>query len=109
MNKNKKSIGIVCSDIYMRFPEIMEEEFDDLLEFLEDEHIRCEGATDVFMDLQKENKQLQQQVKKQKEVINKAMKFIKSSRCKYDGWEITTQLYEDEIKQLLDILNEVSE
>lgn len=58
MDKSKKSIGIACSDIYMRFPEIMEEEFDDLLEFLEDEHIRCEGVTDVFMDLQKENKQL---------------------------------------------------
>lgn len=63
---NEKTIGIVYSDTYMRFPEIMEEEFDDLLEFLEDEHIRCEGATDVFIDLQRENQ-------KQKEVINKAI------------------------------------
>lgn len=51
----------------------------------------------------------EQQVKKQKEVIDKAIEFIKSSQCKYDGWEITNQLYENEIKQLLDILKEVSE
>lgn len=52
---------------------------------------------------------LYEQVKKQKEAIDKAIEFIKSSQCKYDGWEITNQLYENEIKQLLDILNEVSE
>lgn len=52
MNKEEKMIGIECADIYLRFPEIMKEEFDDLLEFLEDEHIRYEGATDVFMNLQ---------------------------------------------------------
>lgn len=71
MEKNKKSIGIVCSDIYMRFSEIMEEEFDDLLEFLEDEHIRCEGATDVFMGLQKENKKLKDNWNKLKEWVRK--------------------------------------
>ena len=43
-------------------------------------------------------------IKKQKEVIDKAIEFIKSSQCKYDGWEIANQLYENEIKQLLDIL-----
>lgn len=52
---------------------------------------------------------LQEQVKKQKEVIDKAIEFIKSSQCKYDGWEIANQLYENEIKQLLDMLKEVSE
>jgi hypothetical protein len=51
---------------------------------------------------------LEQQCEKQKEVIDKAIEFIKSSQCKYDGWEITNQLYENEIKQLLDILKEVS-
>lgn len=50
---------------------------------------------------------LEQQCKKQKEVIDKAIEFIKSSQCKYDGWEIANQLYENEIKQLLDILKEV--
>lgn len=49
---------------------------------------------------------LEQQCRKQKEVIDKAIEFIKSSQCKYDGWEITNQLYENEIKQLLDILKE---
>ena len=44
--------------------------------------------------------------KKQKEVIDKAIEFIKSSQCKYDGWEIAIQLYENEIKQLLNILKE---
>ncbi len=73
MDNSKKSIGIVCSDIYMRFPEIMEEEFDDLLEFLKDEHIRCEGATDVFMDLQKENKQLEAQIKEYQKALDETM------------------------------------
>lgn len=53
--------------------------------------------------------ELLKQVKKQKEVIDKAIEFIKSSQCKYDGWEIANQLYENEIKQLLDMLKEVSE
>ena len=57
----------------------------------------------------KESKQLKQKCKKQKEVIDKTIEFIKSKQCKYDGWEITVQLYEDEINQLLDILKEVSE
>lgn len=35
-----------------------------------------------------------------------AIEFIKSSQCKYDGWEITNQLYENEIKQLLDVLKD---
>lgn len=52
---------------------------------------------------------LEQQCKKQKEAIDKAIEFIKSSQCKYDGWEIANQLYENEIKQLLNILKEVSE
>lgn len=53
--------------------------------------------------------QLQQENKKYKEVIDKVIEYIKSKKCKYDGWEITTQLYEDEIRQLEDILKEVSE
>ena len=56
-----------------------------------------------------EIKVLEQQCQKQKEVIDKAIEFIKSSQCKYDGWEIAIQLYENEIKQLLNILKEVSE
>lgn len=114
MDKEKKSIGIVCSDIYMRFPEIMEEEFDDLLEFLEDEHIRYEGATDVFMGLQKENKHLEQQCKKQKEVIDKAVKYIDDLRDESAERQefyncFPDDLYIADINELLDILKEVSE
>lgn len=66
---------------------------------------------DTFFKVAEENTRLLEQVKKQKEVIDKAIEFIKSSQCKYDGWEITNQLYENEIKQLLDVLKdkEVSE
>lgn len=52
---------------------------------------------------------LKEQVKKQKEVIDKAIEFIKLKQCKYDGWEMMVQLYENEINQLLGILKEVSE
>ena len=97
MNKEEKMIGIECADIYLRFPEIMKEEFDDLLEFLEDEHIRYEGATDVFMNLQ--NK-----VKKQKEVIDKVYELIKQ-HIRKDGF---LELNEWQTRDLLDILKGVS-
>ena len=38
------------------------------------------------------------------ERINETIEYIKSKKCKYDGYEITTQLYENEINQLLNIL-----
>ena len=68
-----KGIGIRTADIYLRFPEIIEEEADELKEFLEDEKILYEGATDVFIDLQKKAelrehyKHLYSEVKKQYE------------------------------------------
>ena len=52
---------------------------------------------------------LEQQNQKYKEVIDKAIEFIKLKQCKYNGWEMMVQLYENEINQLLDILKEVSE
>lgn len=61
---------------------------------------------DTFFKVAEENTRLLEQVKKQKEVIDKAIEFIKSSQCKYDGWEIANQLYENEIKQLLDMLKD---
>nr|DAE03688.1 MAG TPA: hypothetical protein [Siphoviridae sp. ctMYJ33] len=66
MGKEKKPIIIETADIYLHFPYIMEEEADDLADFLEEEHIEYEGATDIFIDLQN-------QVKKQKEVIDKTI------------------------------------
>lgn len=61
---------------------------------------------DDFIPLWEWVEQLQQENKKQQEVIDKAIEFIKSSQCKYDGWEIANQLYENEIKQLLDMLKD---
>lgn len=52
MSEIKGPIGISCADIYLRFPEIMKEELDDLVEFLNDEHIVFEGATKKFKELQ---------------------------------------------------------
>ena len=49
-----KPIILRTADIYLRFPEIMEEEAEDLAEFLEYEHIVYEGATDIFIDKDKE-------------------------------------------------------
>lgn len=93
MDKEKKSIGIVCSDIYMRFPEIMEEEFDDLLKFLEDEHIRCEGATDVFMDLQQENKQLRDNIRQMDNSIDKLQKQLIKEK---DNWNKLKEIIKKE-------------
>ena len=64
---------------------------------------------DVFKELFNEMINWKEESQRQKEVIDKAIEFIKSSQCKYDGWEIAIQLYENEIKQLLNILKEVSE
>lgn len=69
MDKEKKPIIIETADIYLHFPYIMEEEADDLADFLEEEHIEYEGATDIFIDLQN-------QVKKQKEVIDRTINAI---------------------------------
>lgn len=72
-----------------------------------EEHTTLDGRIiDVFPISHRYIHNLEQQCKKQKEVIDKAIEFIKSSQCKYDGWEITNQLYENEIKQLLDVLKD---
>lgn len=73
MDKEKKPIIIETADIYLHFPYIMEEEADDLADFLEEEHIEYEGATDIFIDLQN-------QVKKQKEVIDRILNETKETR-----------------------------
>ena len=62
--KIKGPIGIAAANIYLHFPCITEDEADDLDEFLEEEHIEYEGATDVVIDLE-------QQCQKQKETIDK--------------------------------------
>ena len=66
-----KPIGIKCADIYLRFPEIMKDEANDLADFLEDEHIVYEGATDVFMEKDKEIERLNN-------IINELEKDLKN-------------------------------
>lgn len=92
MNKNK-GVTIEIADIYLRFPEIMEEEFEDLTDFIEDNHILYEGATDIVYNLQQENQQLKEnnqamqeemaitweKLKQRDEVIDEAIKFIKDN------------------------------
>lgn len=53
----------------------------------------------------KDNESLEQQCKKQKEVINKAIEYINKTR--YKGYNFGSELTESEIKYLLDILKEV--
>lgn len=107
MDKEKKPIIIETADIYLHFPYIMEEEADDLADFLEEEHIEYEGATDIFIDLQN-------QVKKQKEVIDKVNKLINHYLKNTDesGSYVETntrwKLIPEILKELLDILKEVS-
>ena len=108
MDKEKKPIIIETADIYLHFPYIIEEEADDLADFLEEEHIEYEGATDIFIDLQN-------QVKKQKEVIDRIDKYIKENIYSYYDIKgekcIEETVFERNAnpKELLDILKEVSE
>ena len=106
MDKEKKTMIIETADIYLHFPYIMKEEADDLADFLEEEHIEYEGATDTFIDLQN-------QTKKQKEVIDKAIEYINENliiSSILDGKKIyCLNNYTFDYKELLDILKEVSE
>lgn len=97
MDKEKKPMIIETADIYLHFPYIMKEEADDLADFLEEEHIEYEGATDIFIDLQN-------QTKKQKEVIDKAIDKLYSIPI-----ETTRQEVIDIARETLHILKEVSE
>lgn len=97
MDKEKKPMIIETADIYLHFPYIMKEEADDLADFLEEEHIKYEGATDIFIDLQN-------QTKKQKEVIDKAIDKLYSIPI-----ETTRQEVIDIARETLHILKEVSE
>lgn len=55
---NKKEVGFEYADLYFRFPEITDDEIDEMLDFLEEEHICCEGATDIFIDKDQQITQL---------------------------------------------------
>lgn len=108
MDKEKKPIIIETADIYLHFPYIMEEQADDLADFLEEEHIEYEGATDIFIDLQN-------QVKKQKEAINKIQMIITDMQLEligikpYHSFVVDGNIIRNMTKNIEDILKEVSE
>ena len=99
-----KGIYLKTADIYLRFPEIMEEECNDLAEFLEDEHIVYEGATDIVYNLQQENKRLKEiekehqkmngdlrlEIKELKDRIDKAFEII--DLIKQELWNISNKM-----------------
>ena len=74
-----KPIGLRIADIYLRFPEIMEEECNDLADFLEQEHIVYEGATDIFIEKDKEIERLNR-------IIDNIFNFMQN---KYDNSDLT--------------------
>lgn len=85
-------IVLKCADIYLRFPEIMEEEFDDLIEFLNDNNIRCEGAT-------KEHKQL-------KSTLEEIREYIKHEWFKRGQLGIIDKSFQEwELNNLLQIID----
>lgn len=91
MTIENKPIILRIADIYLRFPEIMEEEADDLAEFLEDEHIVYEGATDLVYDLQVNNQKLNDQLDRElikrarlEDRINKAIAYIE--QLEHSDW-----------------------
>lgn len=75
-NKIEAPIYLVTADVYLRFPEIMEEEYRDLLGYLDYEHILYERCTGEVNELQ----QL-------KETIDEVLKFI-DDEWYYDGTPI---------------------
>ena len=116
-----KGIGIRTADIYLRFPEIMEEEADDLAEFLEDEKILYEGATDIFMDLQKKAEHQKQMIKSQygtiksinktsqnrKEAIKSLLVQNEKLKKKAELGEHYKHLYSEVKKQKDDVICEI--
>lgn len=108
MDKEKKPRIIETADIYLHFPYIMKEEADDLADFLEEEYIEYEGATDIFIDLQN-------QVKKQKEAIDKIQIIITNMQSEligikpYHSYVVDGNIIRNMTKNIEDILKEVSE
>ena len=72
-------------------------------EYLND--MQCDDTTNkLCLDDLEYVKKLQEENKKQKEVIDKAIKYIKSYKTDYSPYELSDY----NIRQILDILNEVT-
>ncbi|MEI3507862.1 MAG: hypothetical protein V8R01_01815 [Bacilli bacterium] len=106
-------IKIVTADIYLRFPEIMEEEFEDLTEFIEESHIKYEGATDIVYNLKKENADLKQALNDIRECIYKNRKEYSNHVNSVKDWiyikDKDILIILDQIKQVYKHLFEVND
>lgn len=101
-----KPIGIRCADIYLRFPEIMEDECNDLAEFLEDEHIVYEGATDIFIDQKDKLNKYKEVLDKIKEYCNNRLQYYNEMRRDYDKYEFDGYA-ENDNENILELLEEI--
>lgn len=103
MDKEKKPIIIETADIYLHFPYIMEEEADDLADFLEEEHIEYEGATDIFIDLQNQVKKQKEVIDDYKEDISNLLDIINKNcnelKCTSDEWLVIKKYQEKEVSE----------
>lgn len=122
-----KGIYLKTADIYLRFPEIMEEECNDLAEFLEDEHIVYEGATDIVYNLQQENQRLKEiekehqkingelrvenkELKKQLEDTNEELELVRcdlhNRTSERDSYYRNIEILENQQKEFIEFLEE---
>lgn len=85
--KINKPIYLVTADIYLRFPEIMEEEYNDLLEYLQDEHIVYSFATSDVLKLQNNWNKLKECLR---EMINEIKTNDVYDRTEYECTQIAT-------------------
>lgn len=92
-NKVETPIYLVTADIYLRFPEIMEEEYRDLLGYLDYEHILYERCTGEVTELQQKVNQLES-------TLNEVRKVVSKSVFKTDLVELCGM--KNEIKEILD-------
>lgn len=90
MSKINKPVYIVTADIYIRFPEIMEEEYKELLEYIKDENLVYEHCTGKILDLQ--------------ERINQAEECIKNFLCSEEYIKVDGIAIADNYAAVLEIL-----
>lgn len=81
-NKVETPIYLVTADIYLRFPEIMEEEYKDLLDYLDEEHILYERCTGDVNELQNKVQQLKWDIESVTNYYNDAKELYFKARDK---------------------------
>lgn len=94
-NKVETPIYLVTADVYLRFPEIMEEEYKDLLEYLDDEHILYERCTREVNDLQNKVQQLETN-------IAEAIKLLLDNTADYTDGDFEGMRFQNDIVKILE-------